>query len=47
MGTAALHAIHEVATPEQAVAAVRQIAAKHITQIKFWVDERDNTRGGM
>jgi imidazolonepropionase-like amidohydrolase len=47
MGTDALHAIHEVATPEQAVAAVRQIAAKHITQIKFWVDERDNTRGGM
>lgn len=46
-GTNALHAIREVATPEQAVAAVRQIAAKNIQQIKFWVDERDNTRGGM
>ena len=46
-GTNALHAIREVATPEQAVAAVRQIAAKKIPQIKFWVDERDNTRGGM
>ena len=46
-GTNAMHAIREVATPEQAVAAVRQIAAKNIPQIKFWVDERDNTRGGM
>src|SRR6202046_3235937 len=46
-GTNALHAIREVATPDQAVAAVRQIAAKNIPQIKFWVDERDNTRGGM
>ena len=47
MGTSALHAIHEVATPEQAIAAVRQIAKMNIQQIKFWVDERDNTRGGM
>ena len=46
-GTTPLHAVREVSTPEQAVAAVRDIAAKRITQVKFWVDNRDNTRGGM
>src|SRR5579871_6569647 len=45
-GTTPLHALHEVATPEQAIAAVRAIAAKKIVQIKFWVDNRDNNRGG-
>jgi imidazolonepropionase-like amidohydrolase len=44
-GTTPLHAVHEVSTPEEGVAAVRQIAAKKITQIKIWVDNRDNTRG--
>src|SRR5579872_2009613 len=44
-GTNALHAVHEVLTPEEAVAAVRAIAAKKITQVKFWVDNRDNNRG--
>ena len=46
-GTTPLHALREVLTPEQAVAAVRDIASKRITQVKFWVDNRDNTRGGM
>jgi imidazolonepropionase-like amidohydrolase len=46
-GTTPLHAVHEVSTPDQAVAAVRAIAAKKITQVKFWVDNRDNNRGGM
>ena len=32
---------------KQAVAAVRDIASKRITQVKFWVDNRDNTRGGI
>jgi imidazolonepropionase-like amidohydrolase len=45
--TTPLHTVRDVATPEQAVAAVRDIAAKRITQVKFWVDNRDNTRGGM
>jgi imidazolonepropionase-like amidohydrolase len=44
-GTTALHAVHEVSTPAEARAAVQQIAAKKITQIKFWVDDRDNRRG--
>ncbi len=45
--TTPMHAVHEVSTPDEAVAAVRNIAAKKITQIKFWVDNRDNTRGSM
>ncbi len=44
-GTTALHTVHEVSTAEEAVAAVRAIAAKKITQVKFWVDNRDNNRG--
>jgi imidazolonepropionase-like amidohydrolase len=49
-GTTPLHAIFEVSTPEEAVAAVRKIAAAPATgskveQIKFWVDNRDNNRG--
>ena len=44
-GTAPLHAVNEVSTPEEAVAVVRKMAAKHIRQIKFWVDNRDNHRG--
>ena len=45
-GTTPLHAVAEVSTPEEAIAAVRRIAARKITQIKFWVDNRDNNRGG-
>src|SRR5579864_9279414 len=45
-GTTPLHAVAEVATPEEAIAAVRRIAARKISQIKFWVDNRDNNRGG-
>lgn len=45
--TTPLHTVREVSTPEEAIAAVRAIAEKHITQVKFWVDNRDNTRGGM
>ena len=44
-GTTPLHAVHEVSTPEEAIAAIRELARKHITQIKFWVDNRDNNRG--
>lgn len=44
-GTTPLHAVAEVSTPDEAIAAVRRIAARRITQIKFWVDNRDNNRG--
>ena len=46
-GTTPLHAIYEVSTADEARAAVRKIAALKIKQVKFWVDNRDNTRGGM
>ena len=46
-GTTPLHAVYEVSTAEEAIAAVRKIAARKINQIKFWVDNRDNTRGSM
>ena len=46
-GTTPLHAVYEVSTAEEARAAVRRIAAMKIPQIKFWVDNRDNTRGTM
>ena len=44
-GTGPLHAVYEVSTPDEAVAAVRKIAAKNIKELKFWVDNRDNQRG--
>ena len=44
-GTGPLHAVYEVSTPDEAVAAVRKIAAKKIRELKFWVDNRDNLRG--
>jgi imidazolonepropionase-like amidohydrolase len=44
-GTGPLHAVYEVSTPDQAVAAVRKIAARNIKELKFWVDNRDNNRG--
>lgn len=43
--TTPLHAVHEVSTPEEAIAAVRQLAGEKITQLKIWVDKRDNNRG--
>ena len=46
-GTTPLHAVYEVSTAEEARAAVRKLAAMKISQIKFWVDNRDNTRGSM
>jgi imidazolonepropionase-like amidohydrolase len=46
-GTTPLHAVFEVSTPAEAVAAVRKIAAMKIKEVKFWVDNRDNNRGGM
>ena len=46
-GTTPLHAVYEVSTADQAIAAVRKIAARKIKEVKFWVDNRDNTRGGM
>lgn len=47
-GTTPLHAVNEVSTAEEAIQAVRRIAAtRKVKQIKFWVDNRDNTRGGM
>jgi imidazolonepropionase-like amidohydrolase len=45
--TTPLHAVYEVSTPEEAVAAVRKIAARKIKEVKFWVDNRDNARGSM
>jgi imidazolonepropionase-like amidohydrolase len=46
-GTTPLHAVYEVSTAEEARAAIRKIAALNINQVKFWVDNRDNTRGSM
>jgi imidazolonepropionase-like amidohydrolase len=46
-GTTPLHAVNEVSTAVQAVRAIQNLAAKNIKEIKFWVDNRDNTRGGM
>jgi len=46
-GTTPLHAVYEVSSPDEAVAAVRKIAAKKIKELKFWVDNRDNSRGSM
>ena len=42
-GTAALHAVYEVSTPEQARAAVRTMAGKNIANVKIWVDDRRGT----
>jgi imidazolonepropionase-like amidohydrolase len=42
-GTAALHAVNEVSSPDQARAAVRAMAAKNITSVKIWVDDRRGT----
>jgi imidazolonepropionase-like amidohydrolase len=42
-GTTALHAVNEVSTPDEARAAVRTMAAKNITSVKIWVDDRRGT----
>jgi len=39
--------VNEISTPDEAIAAVRRIAARRIHEIKFWVDNRDNNRGSM
>lgn len=44
-GTGPLHAVYEVSTAGEAIAAVQKIAAKNIHELKFWVDNRDNSRG--
>jgi imidazolonepropionase-like amidohydrolase len=44
-GTTPLHAVIGISTPDEAVAAIRKLAARKVTQVKFWVDNRDNTRG--
>ncbi|HEY3826273.1 MAG TPA: amidohydrolase family protein [Bryobacteraceae bacterium] len=46
-GTTPLHAVYEVSTSDEAVAAVRKMAALKIKEVKFWVDNRDNSRGAM
>lgn len=45
-GTTPLHAVNEVSTADEAVAVVRKLAARNIKELKFWVDNRDNNRGG-
>src|SRR6202521_1428987 len=45
--TTPLRAVFEVSTADDAIAAVRKIAARRINQVKFWVDNRDNSRGNM
>lgn len=42
-GTAALHAVHEVLTAEEARAAVRMMADKKLNSVKIWVDDRRGT----
>ena len=44
-GTTPLKAVYEISTPDQARAAVREIAGLKIQQIKIWVDDRDAQRG--
>jgi len=45
--TTPLHAVYEISTADEAIAAVRKIAARNIKEVKFWVDNRDNNRGSM
>ena len=42
-GHQALHVINEVSTPQEARAAVQAMVAKHIPQLKIWVDDRRGT----
>jgi imidazolonepropionase-like amidohydrolase len=45
-GTGPLHAVYEVSRADEAIAIVRKLAARNIHELKFWVDNRDNLRGG-
>jgi imidazolonepropionase-like amidohydrolase len=45
--TTPLHAVYEISNADEAIAAIRKIATLKIREIKFWVDNRDNSRGGM
>lgn len=46
-GTTPLHAVNEVSTGDEARSVIRKLAARNIHEIKFWVDNRDNSRGSM
>jgi len=41
--TSVLHAVHEVSTGDEARAAVRSMADRHIKSVKIWVDDRRGT----
>ena len=40
VATTALHVVNEVATPDEARAAVRRMADRHLPPVKIWVDDR-------
>lgn len=42
-GTQVLRAVYEVSTGDEARAAVRSMAAKHLKNVKIWVDDRRGT----
>lgn len=42
-GTSALHAVYEVSTADEARTAVQTMAAKRLTSVKMWVDDRRGT----
>src|SRR5580658_9429381 len=44
-GTGPLHAVYEVSSADEAVAAVRKIAARKVREVKFRMDYRKNARG--
>jgi imidazolonepropionase-like amidohydrolase len=43
VATTALHVVNEVSTEQEARAAVKAMAAKRITSVKIWVDDRRGT----
>jgi imidazolonepropionase-like amidohydrolase len=43
VATTELHVVNEVSTPQEARAAVRALARRHIPQVKIWVDDRRGT----
>jgi imidazolonepropionase-like amidohydrolase len=43
VATTALHVVNEVSTAGEARAAVKAMAAKHISSVKIWVDDRRGT----
>jgi imidazolonepropionase-like amidohydrolase len=43
VATTALHVVNEVSTPQEARAAIAAMAAKQITSVKIWVDDRRGT----